>query len=107
MTDPLPLAGIRVIELGHVVMGSTCGLVLADMGADVVKIEKVPDGDDTRRLGGFGVGLFHFFNRNKRSLAIDLKSEDGKAILRRAIAEADVFIENFGPRRRRAPGVWL
>ncbi|HJM50865.1 MAG TPA: CaiB/BaiF CoA-transferase family protein [Alphaproteobacteria bacterium] len=97
MTDPLPLAGIRVIELGHVVMGSTCGLVLADMGADVVKIEKVPDGDDTRRLGGFGVGLFHFFNRNKRSLAIDLKSEDGKAILRRAIAEADVFIENFGP----------
>ena len=97
MTDPLPLAGIRVIELGHVVMGSTCGLVLADMGADVVKIEKVPDGDDTRHLGGFGVGLFHFFNRNKRSLAIDLKSEDGKAILRRAIAEADVFIENFGP----------
>ncbi len=97
MTDPLPLAGIRVIELGHVVMGSTCGLVLADMGADVVKIEKVPEGDDTRRLGGFGVGLFHFFNRNKRSLAIDLKSEDGKAVLRRALAEADVFIENFGP----------
>jgi crotonobetainyl-CoA:carnitine CoA-transferase CaiB-like acyl-CoA transferase len=97
MNDPLPLAGIRVIELGHVVMGSTCGLVLADMGAEVVKIEKVPDGDDTRRLGGFGVGLFHFFNRNKRSLAVDLKSEDGKAILRRAITDADVFIENFGP----------
>ena len=97
MNDPLPLAGIRVIELGHVVMGSTCGLVLADMGADVVKIEKVPHGDDTRRLGGFGVGLFHFFNRNKRSLAVDLKSADGKALLRRALAEADVFIENFGP----------
>ena len=105
MTDPLPLAGIRVIELGHVVMGSTCGLVLADMGADVVKIEKVPDGDDTRRLGGFGVGLFHFFNRNKRSLAIDLKSEDGKAILRHRRGRC--FHRELRPRRRRAPGVWL
>ena len=93
----LPLAGIKVIELSHVVMGSTCGLVLADMGADVTKVEKAPDGDDTRRYGGFGVGLFHFFNRNKKSLAVDLKTEAGKEILRRAIAGADVFVENFGP----------
>ncbi len=93
----LPLAGIRVIELSHVVMGSTCGLVLADMGAEVIKVEKAPDGDDTRRYGGFGVGLFHFFNRNKKSLAVDLKAEAGKDILRRAIAGADVFVENFGP----------
>ncbi len=93
----LPLAGIKVIELSHVVMGSTCGLVLADMGAEVIKVEKAPDGDDTRRYGGFGVGLFHFFNRNKKSLAVDLKSEAGKEILRRAVANADVFVENFGP----------
>ena len=93
----LPLAGIKVIELSHVVMGSTCGLVLADMGAEVIKVEKAPDGDDTRRYGGFGVGLFHFFNRNKKSLAVDLKSEAGKEILRRAVASADVFVENFGP----------
>ncbi len=94
----LPLAGIQVIELSHVVMGSSCGLLLADMGADVIKVEKAPDGDATRRYGGFGVGLFHFFNRNKKSLAVDLKREAGKEILRRAIARADVLVENFGPR---------
>lgn len=96
-TGELPLAGIRVIELSHVVMGSSCGLVLADMGADVIKVERAPDGDDTRRFSGFGSGLFHYFNRNKKSLVIDLKTEDGKEILRRAIADADVFLENFGP----------
>lgn len=95
--DKLPLAGVRVIELGHVVMGACCSLVLADMGAEVIKIERPPTGDDTRRYQGFGVGLFHFFNRNKTSLALDLKSEDGKEILRRALIDADVFIENFGP----------
>ncbi len=93
----LPLAGIRVIELGHVVMGSSCGLVLADMGADVIKVEKAPGGDDTRRFGGFGSGLFHFFNRNKKSLVIDLKTAAGKDVLGRAIATADVLVENFGP----------
>jgi crotonobetainyl-CoA:carnitine CoA-transferase CaiB-like acyl-CoA transferase len=98
MTDqPLPLAGIRVLELGHVVMGACCGLVLADMGAEVIKVERAPDGDDTRRFGGFGQGLFHFFNRNKQSLAIDLKSEAGQDVFRKAIATADVLIENFGP----------
>lgn len=94
---PLPLDGIRVIELGHVVMGSSCGLILADMGADVIKVEKTPAGDDTRRFDGFGSGLFHYFNRNKKSLVIDLKSDEGKEVLRRAIADADVFVENFGP----------
>jgi crotonobetainyl-CoA:carnitine CoA-transferase CaiB-like acyl-CoA transferase len=94
---PLPLAGVRVIELGHVVMGSSCGLVLADMGAEVIKVEKTPGGDDTRRFGGFGSGLFHFFNRNKKSLVVDLKTAAGKEVLSRAIATADVLVENFGP----------
>lgn len=94
---PLPLAGVRVIELGHVVMGSSCGLVLADMGAEVIKVEKAPGGDDTRRFGGFGSGLFHFFNRNKKSLVVDLKTAAGKEVLSRAIATADVLVENFGP----------
>jgi crotonobetainyl-CoA:carnitine CoA-transferase CaiB-like acyl-CoA transferase len=97
MADRLPLAGVRVLELGHVVMGACCGVILADMGAEVIKIEKTPDGDDTRRMTGFGRGLFHYFNRNKKSLAVDLKSQAGKDILRRAIEGADVFVENFGP----------
>ena len=93
----LPLNGIRVLELGHAVMGPTCGLILADMGAEVIKVERVPDGDDTRRLIGFGSGFFPFFNRNKKSVTIDLKSEKGKAVLRKLVRSADVFIENFAP----------
>ena len=93
----LPLSGIRVLEMGHAVMGPTCGVVLADMGAEVIKIERAPDGDPTRRLPGFGVGLYPFFNRNKKSLVLDLKSEEGKGILRKLIRSADVFLENFGP----------
>jgi crotonobetainyl-CoA:carnitine CoA-transferase CaiB-like acyl-CoA transferase len=93
----LPLHGIRVLEMGHAVMGPTCGLILADMGAEVIKIERAPDGDDTRRLPGFGVGLFPFFNRNKKSITLDLKSAEGKGILEKLIASADVFFENFGP----------
>ena len=77
--DQLPLRGIRVLELGHAVMGPTCGMILADMGAEVIKIERAPSGDDTRRLPGFGAGLFPYFNRNKKSVVIDLKrsSSDG------------------------------
>jgi len=93
----LPLNGIRVLELGHAVMGPTCGLILADMGAEVIKVERAPDGDDTRRLIGFGRGFFPFFNRNKKSVTIDLKSEKGKAVLRKLVRSADVFIENFAP----------
>ncbi|GAB6909106.1 conserved hypothetical protein [Desulfosarcina cetonica] len=93
----LPLAGITVLELGHTVMGPTCGLVLADLGADVYKVERTGTGDDTRRLKGFGSGFFTCFNRNKKSLAIDLKSEKGKQLFFDLIAKADVLIENFGP----------
>lgn len=93
----LPLAGIRVLELGHVVMGACCSMILADMGAEVIKVEKAPAGDDTRYYKGFGTGLFHYFNRNKSSLSVNLKDERGKEVLRRALGSADVFIENFGP----------
>ncbi len=98
MTEaPHPLEGIRVVEFAHMVMGPTCGLVLADLGADVVKVEPAPEGDNTRRLGGSGTGFFAMSNRNKRSLAVDLKSADGLALVTRLLATADVLIENFRP----------
>ena len=93
----LPLSGIRILEMGHTVMGPTCGLVLAGMGAEVIKIERAPKGDDTRRLMGFGQGFFIYFNRNKKSLVVDLKSEKGAALVKKLVASSDVFIENFGP----------
>jgi crotonobetainyl-CoA:carnitine CoA-transferase CaiB-like acyl-CoA transferase len=93
----LPLAGIRVVEFAHMVMGPTCGLVLADLGADVIKVEPAPDGDNTRRLSGSGAGFFALANRNKRSLAVNLKAPDGMALVRRLLASADVLIENFRP----------
>jgi len=93
----LPLEGIKVVEFVHMVMGPTCGLVLADLGADVVKVEPAPGGDNTRRLAGSGTGFFAALNRNKRSLAVDLKSPDGIALVRRLLAEADVLVENFRP----------
>ena len=93
----LPLEGIMVLELGHTVMGPTAGLVLADMGADVYKVERTGKGDDTRWLKGFGAGFFPYFNRNKKSISIDLKSDKGKEILLKLIEKADVLIENFGP----------
>jgi crotonobetainyl-CoA:carnitine CoA-transferase CaiB-like acyl-CoA transferase len=93
----LPLADIRVLELGHTVMGPTAGLVLADLGADVIKIEPAPAGDQTRRLPGFAAGFFGYFNRNKRSVAIDLKTPEGQGLLRRLVAGADVLVENYGP----------
>ncbi|MDM8555156.1 CaiB/BaiF CoA-transferase family protein [Desulfococcaceae bacterium HSG7] len=93
----LPLEDIRVLELGHTVMGPTCGLILADMGADVYKVERTGKGDDTRRLKGFGSGFFTCFNRNKKSISLDLKSSKGKEILLRLVEDADVFIENFAP----------
>lgn len=92
----LPLSGLRVLEFTHAIFGPACGLVLADLGADVIKIEK-PDGDDTRRLKGFGTGYFTFFNRNKKSLAVDIKSEAGRAVIEKLLATADVLIENFAP----------
>ena len=93
---PTPLAGIRVIEFCHMVMGPTCGMVLADLGADVIKIEP-PHGDTTRRLIHQGAGFFATYNRNKRSLTLDLKTPGGMAAAKRLIAGADVVIENLRP----------
>jgi crotonobetainyl-CoA:carnitine CoA-transferase CaiB-like acyl-CoA transferase len=93
----LPLAGIRVLELGHNIMGPACGLILADLGAEVYKVERPGAGDDTRGLQGFGAGFFTCFNRNKKSLAIDLKSEQGRELFLRLVAQVDVLIENFAP----------
>src|SRR6266516_4686001 len=94
---PGPLAGIRVLELSHMVMGPACGMVLADLGADVTKVEPSSRGDNTRRLTGPAIGFFPTFNRNKRSLCIDLKRPSGVALARRLAAEADVVLENFRP----------
>ncbi|MET0568438.1 MAG: CoA transferase, partial [Hyphomicrobiaceae bacterium] len=93
----LPLAGIRVVEFCHMIMGPSCGLILGDLGADVIKVEPTPNGDNTRRLAGSGAGFFPAFNRNKRSIALDLKSKEGLEIARKLIASGDVLTENFRP----------
>jgi crotonobetainyl-CoA:carnitine CoA-transferase CaiB-like acyl-CoA transferase len=92
-----PLAGLRVVEFTHMVMGPACGLVLADLGADVIKVEPSPDGDNTRRLGGSGAGFFAIMNRNKRSMAVDMKSPEGLAAVKRLLNTADALVENFRP----------
>lgn len=92
-----PLAGLRVLEFSHTVMGPTAGLILADLGADVIKVEPAPKGDHTRSLGGFAAGFFAALNRNKKSLAINLKDPAGQAALHRIVADTDVVIENYGP----------
>ena len=92
----LPLDGIRVVEFAHMVMGPSCGLVLADLGAEVIKVEPL-EGDNTRRLEAAGAGFFPIFNRNKKSLAVDLKSDDGRALVLRLLDGADVLTENFRP----------
>ena len=91
-----PLAGLRVVEFTHMVMGPTCGVVLADMGAEVIKVEPI-DGDRTRHLLGAGAGFFPMFNRNKKSIAIDLHKPAGAEVARRLAASADVVAENFKP----------
>jgi len=93
----LPLSGLRVLEFTQNIMGPSAGLVLADLGADVVKVEPAPGGDPTRRLSGFAAGFFGYFNRNKRSLAIDLKQPQGLALVHRLAGDADVVIENYAP----------
>src|SRR6187455_81492 len=95
-TDDLPLTGVRILEFGHTVMGPSCSMVLADLGADVIKVEP-PEGDRTRANVGFGSALFPVFNRNKRSLSMDLKSEAGKVVFEKVVDSADVLIENFAP----------
>ena len=95
-TAPLPYAGIRVIEFTHMVMGPTCGMLLGDLGAEVVKVEPI-EGDNTRRLLGSGAGFFPTFNRNKKSIALDLKQPEGVEAALRLIATADIVSENFKP----------
>ena len=90
----LPLAGVRVVEFTHMVMGPTCGMILADLGAEVIKVEPI-GGDNTRRLGGSGAGFFSMFNRNKKSLAVDVADPRGLEVVLRLVAHADVFSENF------------
>ena len=92
--DSLPYAGLRVVELTHMVMGPTCGMILADMGAEVIKVEPLK-GDSTRHLLGSGAGFFPTFNRNKKSLAVDLQDARGREVVLRLAARADVFSENF------------
>jgi crotonobetainyl-CoA:carnitine CoA-transferase CaiB-like acyl-CoA transferase len=92
----LPLEGVRVVEFAHMVMGPTCGLVLADLGAEVIKVEPL-EGDNTRRLMGAGAGFYPMFNRNKKSLALDLKRPEGREIALKLIDSADAMTENFRP----------
>jgi len=93
---PQPLAGLRVVEFTHMVMGPTCGMVLADMGAEVIKVEPI-EGEGTRRLLGSGAGFFPMFNRNKLSILVDLKQPAGAEVARKLAASADVVAENFKP----------
>ncbi len=95
-TPALPLAGLRVVEFTHMVMGPTCGLVLGDLGAEVIKVEPI-EGDRTRFLLGAGAGFFPMFNRNKKSIAIDLAQPEGAALARQLAGTADVVAENFKP----------
>ncbi|EFI62802.1 CaiB/BaiF CoA-transferase family protein [Comamonas testosteroni] len=99
-SSPLPYSGIRVVEFTHMVMGPSCGLMLADLGAEVIKVEPVGrgrNGDATRKLLGSGSGFFPLFNRNKKSLTLDLQTPEGKEAALKLIATADVVTENFKP----------
>ncbi|MDR3454633.1 MAG: CaiB/BaiF CoA-transferase family protein [Rhodoferax sp.] len=92
----LPLEGVRVIEFTHMVMGPTCGMILADLGAEVIKIEP-PGGDKTRKLPGLGIGFFRSFNRNKKSVVLDINTPEGHAAAVELIGQCDVMLENFRP----------
>ena len=93
---PLPLAGVRVLEFTHMVMGPTCGMILADLGAEVIKVEP-PGGDKTRKLPGLGIGFFRSFNRNKKSVVIDIATDEGRATATELAGQCDVVLENFRP----------
>ena len=90
----LPLAGVRVIEMTHMVMGPTCGMILAQLGAEVIKVEP-PAGDKTRSLGGMGTSFFPLFNRGKRSVVLDFAKSEDRDTMHRLLASADVFVESF------------
>lgn len=95
--EDLPLRGIRVLEFTHAVLGPTTGMILADLGAEVLKIEPTPHGDPTRKLKGFGMGYFPYLNRNKKSVVVNLKTAEGQEIVHKLLGTGDVVIENFGP----------
>src|SRR4051812_14845161 len=92
--EQLSLSGIRILEMGHTVMGPSCSMVLADLGADVIKVEPL-EGDRTRANVGFGSALFPVFNRNKRSLSIDIKSTAGKGGVLKKLAGAGALLEKI------------
>ena len=92
----LPLSGVRVLEFTHMVMGPTCGMILADLGAEVIKVEP-PGGDRTRKLPGLGIGFFRSFNRNKKSVVIDIATDDGRATAAELAGQCDIVLENFRP----------
>lgn len=92
----LPYAGLRVVEFTHMVMGPTCGMLLADLGAEVIKVEPIM-GDNTRKLLGSGAGFFPLFNRNKKSIAVDLQTPEGRELVLKLVATADIVSENFKP----------
>lgn len=94
MTNSLPLDGIRVVEMSHMVMGPSCGMFLSFLGAEVIKVEP-PLGDKTRKLTGMGAGFFPTFNRGKKSITLDLKTDQGLAVINALLKTADVFVENF------------
>jgi len=104
MRERLPLDGIRVVEFTHMIMGPTCGMILADLGAEVIKIEP-PGGDRTRKLPGLGIGFFRTFNRNKKSVVLDVTTAEGRETAADLIGEADVVIENFRPGLMRSLGL--
>jgi len=91
-----PLEGLRVLEFTHAVLGPSCGLILSDLGAEVFRVEP-PDGDPTRKLKGFGMGYFPFFNRDKKSVALNLKDERGLEVIHKLLDSTDVLIENYAP----------
>ena len=95
--NKLPLDGVRVLEFCHTIMGPSAGVLLADLGCDVIKIEPADGADRTRRMAGFASGFFYAFNRNKRAIGVDLKSAEGRAVVHKLAETADVVIENYAP----------
>ena len=103
-SQALPLEGIRVVEMSHMVMGPTCGMILADLGAEVIKVEPLT-GDKTRELLGAGAGFFRTFNRNKKSISVDIKDQQAIDAVLKLVDSADVFVENFKPGRMASLGL--
>ncbi len=100
----LPYEGLRMVEFTHMVMGPTCGMIFADLGAEVIKVEPLK-GDNTRNLLGAGAGFYPLFNRNKKSLAVDLKTAEGREIVHKLVSTADIVSHNFRPETMKAQGM--